>query len=70
MMSRELQARFPRRSAQEIGAETVQLLSAVLLPGFLPQLFRNAGGFDLADHGERERYVDGLLKRFLDQPTK
>ncbi|HVO37831.1 MAG TPA: TetR/AcrR family transcriptional regulator [Spirochaetia bacterium] len=70
LLARELQSRFPRRSAREIGADTVQLISAVLLPGFLPQLFRNAGGFDLADHGERERYVDGVLRRFLSQPTK
>lgn len=69
-LAREMQARFPRRSAREIGADTVQLISAVLLPGFLPQLFRNAGGFDLADPGERQRYIDGVLRRFLSQPTK
>jgi AcrR family transcriptional regulator len=70
LLGRELQSRFPRRNPREIGADAVQLISAVLLPGFMPQLFRNAGGFNLADHEERVRYIDNLLRRFLGQLTK
>jgi len=70
LLAQELQARFPRRSARDIGADTVQLISAVLLPGFLPQLFRNADGFDPAVPADRERYIDSVLRRFLGQPAK
>ena len=64
-ISNELRGRFPRKSPRELGAEAVQLVSAVLLPGIMPQLFRKTAGFDLTDARAREEYVDGLVKRYL-----
>lgn len=64
-IARELHGRFPRKSAKELGAEAIQLISAVLLPGFMPQLFRKTVGFDVADARSRKEYVDGLVKRYL-----
>ena len=64
-VSRELRGRFPRRSPKELGAESIQLISAVLLPGIMPQLFRKTVGFDVTDARARKDYVDGLVRRYL-----
>ena len=64
-LTREMAALFPGRSVRDIGSQTVQMVSAVFLPGLMPQLFRGAAGVDLSTPGARTAYVDGLVKRFL-----
>ncbi len=64
-LNREMAVLFPDRSAGEIGSSAVQMVSAVFLPGFMPQLFRGAAGVDFSRPDGRIRYVDGLVKRFL-----
>jgi AcrR family transcriptional regulator len=64
-MTREMAALFPDRSVREIGADAIQMVSAVLLPGILPQLYRHAIGIDLSRADGRVAYVDSLMEHFF-----
>jgi len=64
-MNREMAVLFPERSVGQIGSEVIQMVSAVLLPGILPQLFRGTAGVDLSGLDGREMYVDALIEHFL-----
>lgn len=65
LLARALRAHRPHVDAREAAAEAVQLMSAVFLPGILPQLFRGASGFDVLDPRSRVHYVDSLMKRYF-----
>lgn len=64
-LTREMSGLFPARSAREISAEVVQMVSAVLLPGIMPQLFRHTTGLDLAREDGRAAYVDTIVKHYF-----
>jgi len=64
-MNREMAVLFPERSVREICSEVIQMVSAVLLPGILPQLFRDAAGVDLSRADGRAAYVDSLMEHFF-----
>jgi TetR/AcrR family transcriptional regulator, regulator of cefoperazone and chloramphenicol sensitivity len=64
-LTRERGLAFPDRSARQIGNEVVQMVSAVLLPGIMPQLFRGEATTDLLRADMRAAYVDGLVGRFF-----
>ncbi len=68
-VSREMAVLFPDRSVREVGSEVVQMVSAVLLPGVLPQLFRNAVGVDLSRSEGRAAYIDSLIEHFFPIPA-
>lgn len=65
LLARELRAQRPHTDARDAGAEAAQLVSAVLLPGIMPQLFRGVSGFDVTDPRARSQYVDSLMRRFF-----
>jgi len=60
-LTREHGVFFPDRSVRQIGSEVVQMVSAVLLPGIMPQLFRHTAGVDLTRADTRAAYVDTLI---------
>lgn len=64
-LMREMAVLFPDRSVREIGTDVVQMVSAVLLPGILPQLYRNAVGSDFSQAAGRAAYVDSLMEHFF-----
>ena len=64
-LTREMAVLFPDRSVREIEAEVIQMVSAVLLPGILPQLYRRAVGIDLSRADGRAAYVDSLLEHYF-----
>ena len=66
-LTRERGGLFPDRSVRQIGSDVVQMVSAVLLPGILPQLFRRAAGVDLTRADTRAAFVDSLIERFFQE---
>lgn len=64
-LTREMSVLFPDRSVRQIGNEVVQMVSAVLLPGIMPQLFRKTAGLDLTRPEGRAAYVDSMVKLFF-----
>ena len=64
-LTRERSALFPGRSVRQIGSDVVQMVSAVLLPGIMPQLFRGTAGVDLTSPDTRAAYVDSLIEHFF-----
>jgi AcrR family transcriptional regulator len=65
-MAQRLRRSFPDRTAKRIGAEVVQTVSAVFLPAIIPALFASMG-IDLGKKSARERYVDLLVERLLEE---
>jgi len=64
-LTRERSVLFPQRSVSQIGHDVVQMVSAVLLPGIMPQLFRGAPGAGLSSPEGRAGYVDSLIEHFF-----
>jgi len=64
-MTKEMAVMSPEKSRRVIAGEAMQLISAVLLPGIMPQLFRGAHGVDLSGPKGRAAYVDSLVELYL-----
>jgi len=64
-LTQEMSVLFPDGSVGEIGAQIIQMVSAVLLPGILPQLYRRASGMDFSRTEGRTAYVDSLLEHYF-----
>ena len=57
--------RFPDRRHGEVRADVVQMVSAVLFPGIMPELFRGVRGMNFSQAQRRVAYVDSLIERFF-----
>lgn len=64
-LTRAKSAGFPDRSVREIRSDVVQMVSAALFPGIMPQLFRGPTGVDLSRAEGRAAYVDSLMEHFF-----
>jgi AcrR family transcriptional regulator len=64
-MTKQMAEMSPEKSVREIARDAVQLVSAVFLPGIMPQLFLGAPGVDLSRPRGRAAYVDSLVGRFF-----
>ncbi len=64
-ISREMRKVLPAASAQAMSRIAVQMISSVLLPGILPQLFGKGAGIDLSSPRTRGAYVDSVIECFM-----
>ncbi len=62
-LARRMRLRFPETTEREIACVLIQMMSAIMLPGIMPGLFKRGIGIDLRDKKARAQYVDLLANR-------
>jgi hypothetical protein len=68
LLAARLEDAYGRAATGEEGIELVQVMSAILLPGILPGLFRKSICVSLSDGAARALYVEKLIQRYFSGP--
>ena len=64
-IQQQLKKTSPEKSDEELKIEVVQIMSAVLMPGFLPGMFEEFLGFEFKDRNKQNNYLNQLLEKYL-----